>query len=132
MRRFAAFFVLLVGGIAFAGSDRASGAGASPAPPSLSSQQPVLKQYCITCHNERNKANAGNVALDTVRLDTPEADAETLERMVRKLRAGLMPPPGAARPEPTQYRALLASVESALDDAAAKHPNPGRKDTFHR
>ena len=53
--------------------------------------------------------------------------AQTLEKVVRKLRSGTMPPPGAPRPDPTTVgRACVASLETSLDRGAAAHPNPGR------
>ena len=96
------------------------------------SRQAVLDQYCVICHNERNKANAGNVALDRLGVDDVAADAEIWERVTRKLRGRLMPPPGRPRPDETTYRQFLDSLEASLDQAAAQNPNPGRKDTFHR
>ena len=96
------------------------------------SRQAVLDQYCVICHNERNKANAGNVALDLVSVDDVAADAETWERVARKLSGRLMPPPGRPRPDEATYRQFLSSLEASLDQAAARNPNPGRKDTFHR
>ena len=96
------------------------------------SRQAVLDQYCVICHNERNKANAGNVALDQVSVDDVAADAETWERVARKLSARLMPPPGRPRPDEATYEQFLSSLEASLDQAAARNPNPGRKDTFHR
>ncbi|MGE0447836.1 MAG: DUF1592 domain-containing protein, partial [Vicinamibacterales bacterium] len=99
---------------------------------SLAPQQALVKQYCVTCHTERNKANAGGFALDTVAFDDLAASAESLERVVRKLRAGLMPPPGRPRPDPQTYAGLVTALQSRLDQEAAARPNPGRKDTFHR
>ena len=96
------------------------------------SRQAVLDQYCVICHNERNKANAGNVALDRLSVDDVAADAEIWERVTRKLRGRLMPPPGRPRPDEATYRQFLDSLEASLDQAAARNPNPGRKDTFHR
>jgi hypothetical protein len=81
-------------------------------------QQAVLDQYCITCHNQKLKT--GGLELDV----TP--DAETWEKVVRKVRAGLMPPAGARRPDRKTLDAFAASVEDSLDRAAAAHPNPGR------
>ena len=101
-------------------------------PASLAPQQALVKQYCVTCHTERNKANAGGFALDTVNFDDLAASAEPLERVVRKLRAGLMPPPGRPRPDAQAYASLVSSIQARLDREAAAHPNPGRKDTFHR
>ncbi len=102
------------------------------APASLAPQQALVKQYCATCHSERNKANAGGLALDGLRFDDLATSAEPLERVVRKLRAGLMPPPGQPRPDAETYQGLLAALQTRLDQAAAADPNPGRKDTFHR
>jgi hypothetical protein len=92
---------------------------ASPKP-----QQAVLDQYCVTCHNEKLKT--GGLELDTLDLDHVAANAETWEKVVRKLRAGLMPPAGARRPEREALDALAGTVEGALDRAAAANPNPGR------
>src|SRR5262245_27650531 len=66
-----------------------------PPPPS---QRAILNQYCVPCHNERNKTNAGGMALDTIDPANVAAGAEIWERVVRKLRWGLMPPPGRPRP----------------------------------
>jgi cytochrome c551/c552 len=95
---------------------------AAAAQPGL--QQALLNQYCITCHN--SKLKTGGLALDTVSLDHVSANAETWEKVVRKLRAGMMPPAGARRPDRQSLDALALSVETALDVAAAAHPNPGR------
>ena len=102
------------------------------APASLAPQQALVQQYCVTCHTERNKVNAGGFALDSVRFDDLPASAEALERVVRKLRAGLMPPPGRPRPDAQAYAGLVTSLQARLDHEAAARPNPGRKDTFHR
>lgn len=111
---------------------------AGPAPtaaaphPSLAPQQALVQQYCVTCHTERNKANAGGFALDSVTFDDLATSAESLERVVRKLRAGLMPPPGRPRPDAQAYAGLVTALQTRLDQEAAARPNPGRKDTFHR
>ena len=54
------------------------------------------------------------------------------EKVVRRLRARQMPPAGKKRPDESTYDAVLARLESSLDDAAAQHPNPGRTETFRR
>src|SRR5262245_51384925 len=100
--------------------------------PAPVSPRALLDQYCVTCHNPRNKANAGDLALDSVNPAQMTKDAETWERVVRKLRAGQMPPIGRPRPDPATYRQLLVTIQDGLDQAAVKSPNPGRKDTFHR
>lgn len=90
----------------------------------LAAQQAVLNQYCVTCHNQKLKT--GGLELDKLSLQQVGAEAETWEKVVRKLRAGMMPPAGAPRPDRHTLDALAASIETSLDQAAAQHPNPGR------
>src|SRR5580692_11216623 len=80
--------------------------------------------YCITCHDEQ--ARTAGLALDTLDVTKPAANAETLEKVIAKLRAGSMPPPGNPRPDPATYRAIASTLESEIDKAWAAHPNPGR------
>ena len=87
-------------------------------------QADVAKTYCVTCHNDR--VQTGGLSLEHLSLDRAGADAETLEKVVRKVRAGLMPPAGARRPERAVLDAFAAGVETAVDRAAAASPNPGR------
>jgi hypothetical protein len=76
----------------------------------------------VTCHNAR--AQTGGLALDTVSFDRVEADAEMWEKVIRKLRAGLMPPAGMPRPPRAMLDAFAGAIENALDRAAAS-PHPG-------
>jgi Protein of unknown function (DUF1592)/Protein of unknown function (DUF1588)/Protein of unknown function (DUF1587)/Protein of unknown function (DUF1585)/Protein of unknown function (DUF1595)/Planctomycete cytochrome C len=92
--------------------------------PSVPPPQALLDQYCITCHNQKLKT--GGLELDKLDLGSVGSDAEIWEKVARKLRAGLMPPAGARRPDRAALDALAASVEGALDRAAAANPNPGR------
>jgi hypothetical protein len=78
----------------------------------------------VGCHNQKLKTAA--VALDNLDPAKPGEDAATWERVLRKLRRGEMPPPGAPRPDTTVVAAFTASLEAELDRAAAAHPNPGR------
>ena len=94
------------------------------------SQTALVKQYCAACHNDRNKNNAGGLTLqgfDASKVGHDALVAETAEKMIRKLRAGMMPPPGARKPEPATLIAFASSMESRLDQAAALNPNPGRR-----
>src|SRR5262245_713988 len=59
----------------------------------------LVDQYCVGCHNDRNKQRVANLALDVVDLSRPGERPEVWERVVRKVRAGLMPPAGQRRPE---------------------------------
>jgi mono/diheme cytochrome c family protein len=88
------------------------------------SSQALLSRYCYTCHNE--KLQTAGVALDGLRATAVGSGAELWERVLRKVRTGEMPPPGALQPEPPQARAFAAWLEGELDGAAEARPNPGR------
>jgi mono/diheme cytochrome c family protein len=120
--------------VAAGGQSRTATRGPAPgaSAASLAPQQALVTKYCVTCHSERNKANAGGLALDALHFDDLATSAEPLERVVRKLRAGLMPPPSAPRPDPKTYKSLASAIQARLDHEASVRPNPGRKDTFHR
>ncbi len=75
-----------------------------------------LKQYCLTCHNSR--ARTGGLALDALDPARVGPHAETWEKVVRKLRTGMMPPSGAPRPDRARLDAFAASLETRLDRAA--------------
>ena len=81
----------------------------------------VSRTYCQTCHNERLKT--GGLSLEALTL---ERNAEIWEKVVRKVRAGMMPPAGARRPERAALDAFAGSIENAIDRAAAANVNPGR------
>jgi hypothetical protein len=86
-------------------------------------QTALVKQYCAGCHSDRMRAGGLSLAaFDAAHLDevTP-----TAEKMIRKLRAGMMPPAGARRPDDATLSALASSLESRIDTAAAASPNPG-------
>ncbi len=94
------------------------------------SQTALVKQYCATCHNDRNKNNAAGLSLqgfDAAKIGHDADVAETAEKMIRKLRSGMMPPSGSRRPDAAMLTALASSMEARLDQAAALNPNPGRR-----
>src|SRR5262245_10816470 len=95
-----------------------------PAPADLT---PIVKRYCVGCHNETGKAKAGDLSLATFDATHAAQNTEIAERMIRKLQAGFMPPPRAPRPDPQTYAALIATLESQIDSAAAAKPNPGQR-----
>ncbi len=95
----------------------------SGATPTLSPRA-VLDRYCVTCHNERLRT--GGLALDTVDPERVGDDAEVWEKVVRKLRTGMMPPSPRRRPDAATYASTVAYLETALDIAAAADPDPGR------
>ena len=102
----------------------------STTPAAVPARQAFITQHCLTCHNQR--LQTGGLVLETADLGDVSADAETWEKVVRKLHGGLMPPPGAPRPDRTTSAAFVSWLETQLDRAAAARPNPGRTETFHR
>ena len=90
----------------------------------------VLQRYCVTCHNERLRT--ADLALDTLDPSRPAANPEVWERVIAKLRAGSMPPPGRRRPDAATYDAVARALEDDLDRAWAANPNPGRITAVHR
>src|SRR5437870_186025 len=95
-----------------------------------SAPQAVLDTYCITCHNKRLRT--GGLALDGLDVTAPGANAETWERVIAKLRAGSMPPPGRPRPDNATYHAVASALERAVDREWAVKPDPGRIAAVHR
>ena len=89
----------------------------------------VLADYCVGCHNER--LGTGGLVLPAFDADQAGAHAQLWEKVVRKLRAGAMPPPGRPRPDQATYGSVITSLERALDRAATAAPNPGRP-AIHR
>lgn len=89
----------------------------------------VVKQYCQKCHNPTMRR--GNLSLADFDVGAPDAKADVAEKVVAKLRSGMMPPVGSARPSADTLDALVTSLERQLDASAIAHPNPGRR-TFQR
>jgi uncharacterized protein DUF1592/uncharacterized protein DUF1588/uncharacterized protein DUF1587/uncharacterized protein DUF1585/uncharacterized protein DUF1595/cytochrome c len=104
-------------------ADRLPQRGAAP-PSAIGSLRPVLDRYCVTCHNGRLKT--AGLQLDALDLDRVGGDAETWEKVARKLRTREMPPAGVPRPDRETYDRATAALESALDAAAIANPSPGR------
>src|SRR6185503_3647655 len=75
------------------------------------------------CHNDRSKA--GGLTLTAFDAARPDQSPEVAEKIIRKVRAGMMPPPGARRPDASTLTALASSLETRIDAAAALRPNPG-------
>ncbi len=88
-----------------------------------SSERAVLDRYCVTCHND--KAKTANLSLQNLDLTTAGDHPELWEKVVRKLRAGVMPPPGMRRPPLPEYEGLRDWLETEIDRKAAGHANPG-------
>ena len=120
--RFARFAVALT---SFLSASTAAPRGADTAAPSA-----AINKYCVTCHNDRLKT--GGLTLAGADLSRVPANAETWEKVVRKLRTGAMPPAGAPRPDQATYEAVASFLETEIDRAAAAAPNPGALGLVHR
>jgi len=102
---------------------------AQPAPPA-SPQRALINQYCVSCHNQRAKA-AGQEAARKLTLDDLDVTkvgehAEAWEMVVRKLRAGMMPPANSRRPDKATYNGFITWLETELDRSAQPYmPPPG-------
>jgi hypothetical protein len=83
-----------------------------------------LDRYCVSCHNARLKT--GGLALDTADTADIGANIELWEKVARKVRTAMMPPPGRPAPPDDERRALVASLESSLDRLSGAKPQPGR------
>jgi hypothetical protein len=84
----------------------------------------LASEYCITCHNDTTRV--GGMSLDAFDFDRPEASAELAEKLIKKLRAGMMPPAGMPRPAEEDARALAESLERRIDAVAAAR-GPGSR-----
>ena len=95
----------------------------APTALSVDSQNQLVKQYCAGCHSERGKAGGLTLAgFDAAKI---EEHGDVAEKMIRKLRTGMMPPPNAKRPEAAVVKSFIDTLEHKIDAAAALSPNPG-------
>ncbi|MEQ8956090.1 MAG: DUF1587 domain-containing protein, partial [Gammaproteobacteria bacterium] len=114
--------------------------------PQVSPQRALLNQYCIACHNQGmvnstpvagenllfTQLRALGLTLDVENVDDVSENPEVWEKVVRKLRVGVMPPPDNPRPGHEDYSEFRLWLEQQLDLAAAAEMNPGRTQAFHR
>jgi hypothetical protein len=100
-----------------------------PAPPkapvglSVESQNQLVTQYCGSCHSERMKS--GELVLAGFDAAALDRRPDVAEKMIRKLRSGMMPPPGARRPGAETVAQFVEALEARMDALAAANPNPG-------
>ena len=106
----------------------------------------LVDQYCVSCHNQRivdadpnslsdplsSQLRAVGLALDSLNIQEVANDASHWEKVIRKIRAGLMPPAGMPRPDDGQLEDFREWLQSELDYAGNTNPDPGRKATLHR
>ena len=98
--------------------------------PSISAQdRALLDKYCVTCHNQKMKT--AGLSLETADFVRPSNTADVWEKVIRKVRAEMMPPVGAARPDKSSLDNLASYLETSIDKVAALNPNPGRT-VLHR
>jgi len=97
---------------------------AAPAAPvtSAASERALLDKYCVTCHNQ--KLQTAGLMLDKLDPASMHDHAETWEKVVRKLRAGMMPPAGMPRPDAPVLESMVSFMENELDRSAAANPIP--------
>jgi len=119
LRRSSSLSVLLL--LLSAGYLRAQSSNPSS---SAAAPQVVIDKYCVSCHNERLKT--AGLVLEKADLDHAGSSAELWEKVVRKLRAREMPPPGSPRPDAATYNAVTEFLEKKLDAAASANLQPGR------
>ena len=89
----------------------------------------VVQEYCVRCHNARRLR--GNLTLEDFDVAGVTQRAETGEKMILKLRAGMMPPPGVTRPAGDTLQVLAETLEALIDEDWARNPNPGGR-SFQR
>jgi len=107
-----------------------TGQAAAPGADAVAAQKAIVTQYCMTCHSDKAKAahmdSAAKIDFDTLDIAHMSRDAEKWELIVRKLRAGMMPPAGMRRPDPATYKGLITWMENELDRTAVTYtPPPG-------
>jgi len=125
----AAWACLAVG---FGGYPEAAPQQATPSPAKAQATQykAVLDKYCVSCHNDKLKT--GGLTLDKLDLANVHEGGEQWEKVVRKLKVGMMPPLGAPRPDQATFDSMTAFLETSLDQAAAAAKEPGRPRGMHR
>jgi len=114
--------ILLLGAGYLPAASQQSGNAASSV--AATPHRTLLNRYCVTCHNERLRT--AGLTLEKVDVDRISDGTEVWEKVLRKLRAGAMPPAGVPRPDQAASDSLAGYLETELDSAAAANPNPGR------
>ena len=123
-----------------------SGAVFAQTSETVSPQRVLLDQYCVSCHNQAmvnstpvegenllfTQLRGLGMTLDKENVDDVSENPEVWEKVVRKLRVGVMPPPDNPRPGHEDYSEFRYWLEEQLDQANAEQVNPGRTQSFHR
>ena len=93
------------------------------------SEQALVKQYCVTCHNARTLT--GGLSLEGLDPAAAASHSDVWEKVIMKLRGGMMPPVGMPRPDEATLQGFAASLEQRIDAQALISPDPGHK-PIHR
>ena len=93
---------------------------------SLAEQRAMVEDYCVMCHSDA--ALTGGLTLESFDASELGRDTEVAEKMLRKLRTGMMPPSYASRPDRAEVAAFVTALESKIDADYFSSPNPGRRD----
>jgi mono/diheme cytochrome c family protein len=115
-------YLFVAGGRVSQGQAQSARPAPGPAPSGVEGRA-LIDQYCLGCHSDR--AKAGGLALSALNLDAAHQSAEVAEKVIRKLRGGLMPPAGARRPDSQSVAKFVSWLENEIDTKAAA-PHPGR------
>ena len=115
-------WVLSIGWSAPQASPQAGAPAATPA--ATVDQRAVVDKYCLSCHNTRT--NSAGLSLERTSIAGIESHPDVWEKVIRKVRAGMMPPPGMPAPDAESRRALVGWLETSLDRSARTTPDPGR------
>jgi hypothetical protein len=99
-------------------------AAVQPRPATVQSHEATLDKYCVTCHSDRLKT--AGLTLESIDTTNIAAAPDVWEKVVRKVRVGMMPPQGSPAPDAASRTALVTWLTGQLDAHAAAHPDPGR------
>ena len=99
--------------LVLASGSRPQGREQQPAASAVTPQRALINQYCLGCHND--KAKIGGLSLNDFNPDAAGQHAEIAEKVIRKLRGGLMPPAGARRPAANAAAEIVSFLETGID-----------------
>jgi len=124
-----AVVTFLLAAIAAGPTGSAQGTDTTAPAVSASPHAKVVSTYCVSCHND--KTRSGELSLEHVDVTDVSKSVETWEKVIRKVRAGMMPPAGMPRPDAPTLEAFVSYLETSIDRNAAANPRPGRT-ALHR
>ena len=115
--------LLILGGMLTLSAQQQQSGAASP-------QRALVNQYCVSCHSDKLKT--GGLVLENLNVDNVAQNPEVWEKVLHKLNARYMPPPGVPKPDEKGYQSMVTYLETSLDKWAASKPNPGRTASLRR